>query len=125
MGTYNCRTLYVKTSAGNINFWSIWTEGPVVHTKWGKLDTNKPLTDSYEAEGKNIGKANETTPEEQAVLEAQSKYDKQLRLKYVHSITEAKQNLNIKPMRCYVFDEKRAKKIEWPVTVQPKFNGVR
>lgn len=117
--------LYVKTASGAINYWQIWTSGPLVCTRWGKLGTDKELSDSYQAEGKNIGRSNETTPDEQAELEAQSKYDKQLRLKYVTSIEEATSNVNIKPMRAYVLDEKRQKKLKWPVTVQPKYNGVR
>jgi DNA ligase-1 len=120
-------TLYVKTAAGNINYWKIWTLESGVYTEWGKVGTDKPLTDVYDAVGKNVGRKNETTPAEQAKLEAQSKYDKQLRLKYVHSIEDAKTNINVKPMRAYTLDDKRAKKMDWdkPVSVQPKFNGVR
>jgi len=115
----------VKTASGNINFWDIWTEGPNVRTRWGKLGTDKPLEDLYVAEGKNVGRKNETTPEEQAAKEAQAKFEKQLRLKYVMSVEEAESNLNLKPMRAYVWDKKRAAKVKWPVDVQPKFNGVR
>lgn len=117
--------LYVKTAAGNINYWKIWTEGASVFTEWGKVGTDKPLTDTYAAVGKNIGRSNETAPHEQAVLEAQSKFDKQVRLKYVRSIEEAEGNINIKPMRAYSLDAKREKKLEFPVNMQPKFNGVR
>ena len=116
--------LYTKTSKGKINFWEIWTKGSTVHTCWGDI-AGKPITDSYEAKGKNIGKANETSPAEQAVLEAQSKIDAKLRVKYFDSIKKAKTKLNIKPMLAYSLDAKRAEKLEWPVTVQPKLNGVR
>lgn len=118
-------TLYSKTAAGNINYWKIWTQGFVVQMEWGKVGTDKPITDYYEAEGKNTGRSNETTPEEQAEKEAQAKFDKQLRLKYFHSIKEAGHSLNIKPMRAYTLDAKREKKLEFPVDVQPKYNGVR
>lgn len=118
-------TLYVKTAAGSINYWKIWTKNGEVFTEWGQVGTDKPLTDSYVAQAKNIGRSNETSPVEQAELEAEAKFKKQLRLKYVHSIEEAESNLNIKPMRAYVWDEKRAKKVRWPVDVQPKYNGVR
>lgn len=119
------KTLYTRTASGNINYWCIWTEGAKVYTHWGAVGTDRPQTDSYVAEGKNIGRSNETSAAEQAQKEAQAKFDKQLRLKYVRSIEEAENSLNIKPMRAYVFDEKRAKKIKWPVHVQPKYNGVR
>lgn len=118
-------TLFTKTAAGAINYWQIWTEGSSVHMRWGQVGTENPLTDSYEAEGKNVGRSNETSPVEQAQKEAQAKFDKQIRLKYVHSIEEAESNINIKPMRAYVLDAKRQEKLPFPVTVQPKFNGVR
>lgn len=118
-------TLYVKTAGGAINYWQIWTEGPAVCMRWGKVGTDKPLYDQYIAKGKNVGRSNETSPEEQAVLEAQSKFDKQRRLKYVESIQEAQSGVNIKPMRCYALDDKRRSKIKFPVTLQPKFNGCR
>ncbi len=118
-------TLYVKTAAGNINYWKIWTDGCCVFMEWGKVGTDKPLHDTYDAVGKNLGRKNETTPAEQAKLEAQSKYDKQLRLKYVLSVEDAKTSINIKPMRAYTLDAKREKKLTWPVIVQPKYNGVR
>jgi DNA ligase-1 len=125
MTEHSWPTLFVKTAAGNINYWQIWTEGSTVHTRWGKVGTDKPLTDSYEAVAKNVGRSNETAPHVQARLEAQSKFDKQLRLKYVRSQEEAEANINIKPMRAYTLDEKRQKKLKFPVHVQPKFNGVR
>jgi DNA ligase-1 len=121
----NWPTLYVRTAGGAINYWHIWTEGQWVRTQWGKLGTEKPLFDEYEALGKNIGRSNETDPETQAELEAQSKFDKQLRLKYVHSVEEAKSGINIKPMRCYSLDDKRRAKMRFPVTLQPKYNGCR
>jgi DNA ligase 1 len=118
-------TLYVKTASGQINYWKIHTEGPVVATEWGKVGTSSPSTDSYTAEGKSLGRANETSPEAQAELEAQSKYDKQVRVKYLPSIEEAQSGLNIKPMRCYALDDKRRKKLTFPLYEQPKFNGCR
>ncbi len=117
--------LYVKTATGSINFWHIHTDGSSVIVKWGQLGTTSPQTDGYVAKAKNVSRKNETSPTAQAQKEAQAKFDKQIRLKYVYTIHEAEQNINIKPMRCYKLDEKRAKKIVWPVTVQPKFNGVR
>jgi DNA ligase-1 len=118
-------TLYVKTSGGSINYWKIWTHKAVVLTEWGQVGTDKPQFEEYTAVGKNIGRSNETSPEDQAESEAQSKYDKQIRLKYVTSIDAAESNLNIKPMLAYPLDAKREKKLKFPVSVQPKYNGVR
>jgi ATP-dependent DNA ligase len=117
--------LYVKTSSGQINYWQIWTEGAVVRTQWGKLGSDKPLSEKYTAAGKNIGRANETSPEIQAEIEAEAKYKKQIRLKYVDSVAKAEGNLNIKPMRAYALDDKRRLRLQYPFHMQPKFNGVR
>lgn len=121
----NFPMLYVKTASGAINFWEIRTEGRWVHTKWGKVGTDNPQTERYAAEGKNVGRSNETTPSDQAEFEAQAKYDKQVRLKYVDSVEAARGHINIKPMRAYSLDDKRLKKLKFPVAMQPKFNGVR
>jgi len=117
-------TLYVKTSSGSLNFWRVWTEGAEVKMQWGQID-GIPLDDGYTAEAKNLGRANETTPAQQAELEAQSSFDKKLRVKYRKSLKAAKTEINIKPMRAYTLDAKRMGKLKFPVYVQPKFNGVR
>ena len=118
------KKLYTKTSKGVMNFWEIWTKGGTVYTRWGAVD-GAVLEDSYVAEGKNIGKANETSPADQAVLEATSKIAAKKRVKYFDTIKAASTTMNIKPMLAAKLDEKREKKLVFPVTVQPKLNGVR
>jgi len=116
--------LYTKTASGGINYWEIRTEGAYIHSRWGTMG-GEELTDCVTAEGKNVGRSNETTATHQAQLEAQSKHDKKLRMKYFESIEDAQGKLNLKPMLAGKLDEKRAKKISFPVHVQPKLNGVR
>ena len=70
------KTLYGKDSKGELRVWSIYTEGAEVIVKHGKLG-GKVQEKRYTAETKNQGKANETTPEQQAILEAEAKYVKQ------------------------------------------------
>ena len=57
------KILYSKDSKGELRVWSIYTEGPEVVVKHGKLG-GKIQEKRYAAEGKNQGKANETTPEQ-------------------------------------------------------------
>lgn len=116
--------LYVKTAVGATNFWQVWTEDGEIVTRWGQID-GQEQTNRTPATGKNAGRANATTAAEQAVKEAEAKYQRQLRLKYVTSTEEAKTGINIKPMRAYSLDEKRAKKLVFPVTAQPKYDGCR
>lgn len=116
--------LYSKTAAGAINFWRIWTDGPSIWVRWGQID-GAEQTSSVVAVAKNVGRSNATTAEEQAILEAESKFKKQLRLKYVRLRDEAETGINIKPMRAYELDKKRIAKMVYPATMQPKFDGCR
>lgn len=59
-----------KASSGKTKIWSICTEGNEVVKEWGLEDGQMQITRDV-VKGKNIGKANETSPEEQAELEAQ------------------------------------------------------
>lgn len=116
--------LYSKTSKGKLHSWTIEVKGNVVWTEWGEVGGCEN-GDHYFAEGKNIGRSNETTPEEQANLEATSKWESKKLKKYYETADAAMNTLNIKPMRAYTLDDKREAKLKWPVDVQPKFDGVR
>lgn len=73
--------------------------------------------------GKNIGRSNETTPEQQAISEINSTFKLQKDKGY-HEIGENSVKVNVLPMLAYPLDDK-AHTIEFPLTVQPKFDGVR
>jgi len=61
-------TLYNTSSKGKTKVWSIWVEGDEVVKEWG-LEGHKTQQTRDRVQGKNIGKSNETTPEEQALFE--------------------------------------------------------
>jgi DNA ligase-1 len=81
-------TLYKRTKSGDIQFWEMSSHKgmePLSTTECqglikkvsGKLGTVKPLVhQEVVPKGKNIGKANETTPWKQAELQARSDWDK-------------------------------------------------
>jgi len=130
-------TLYKKTSTGAIQQWSISvvqessSKFPVIAIIWGQLDGRKQLTTEEVTEGKNIGKANETTPFEQAMSQMQSEWEKRLKKGYVKTIEEAQEGATdtlisggIFPMLAHVFDKQEAK-IKYPALVQPKLDGHR
>jgi len=91
--------------------------------------------------GKNIGKANETTVEEQAISQALSMWKKKKKVGYFISAYEAEHRLVILPMLAKKESDirKTAKKIgkstspkkpvkekiTFPVVVQPKLDGIR
>lgn len=117
------KTLYGKDSKGELRIWSIYTEGSEVVVKHGKLG-GKIQEKRYTAEPKNTGKANATIPDEQAILEAEAKYVKQLKSGYFVDKDEA---LNYKcpfPMKAHNYKD-HAAKIVYPCYMQPKLNGQR
>ena len=117
------RSLYGKDSKGALRVWSIYTEGPEVVVKHGKLD-GKIQEKRYIAEGKNVGKANETTPEQQAVLEAEAKYVKQLKSGYFHDKDDALGFVEFTPMKCHAFNTYSSKLI-YPCNAGVKLDGMR
>ena len=81
--------LYTLDKNGRERVWKIWVVGDTLHRQSGLVDGKKvPFERSFE--GKNIGKANETTPEEQAVLEAERQWTKQLDKRYEPKCKEGK-----------------------------------
>ena len=80
-------------------------------------------------QGKNLGKSNETTPYEQAISEAESRYRKKVDQGYQTEIPTdtSKANHNAlglpKPMLAHPID--KVKKVEFPAWFQPKLDGHR
>lgn len=115
--------LYSRTSKGAINVWSCWVEGDEVCVRWGQQD-GKQQNARFKTEAKNLGRSNATTAEEQAILEAVSKWTAQQRKKYKTSLEDAKTNTDIKPMLAQEWS-KQKHKLVWPVFGQKKFDGLR
>lgn len=69
-------TLYKRTSTGAIQTWWMEQDGNLTRVHTGQIDgkiTTSPYKPSY---GKNVGKKNETTNEQQATLEIEAEYKK-------------------------------------------------
>jgi len=121
--------LYKKASTGKIQFWEIGTEaldeGVQIQIERGQLE-GKVVSERGRlvTEGKNIGKANETTPQEQADMEVQSKWTKKKDEGYFETIEEAKTNVVVLPMLADKW-EKHQKKISFPCYLQCKYDGSR
>lgn len=122
-------TLYKKTSTGAIQMWQIWTEDNVIKTAFGQVGGKVQQTEDIIHYGKNIGRSNETTPKEQAELEAISYWDKKKKKNYVEEINRAeKSETDIKGgidvMLAHPYS-KQGHKIKWPAFAQPKLDGIR
>lgn len=118
-------TLYKKDSKGKLRVLKIWTEGADLVQASGLAD-GKLKEDRKTCKGKNIGKSNETSPEDQAVSEMKSKITEKLKTDYFKTEKEAMNCAVILPMLAHKYEDK-AKKINWKedVFTQPKFDGMR
>jgi ATP-dependent DNA ligase len=117
------KTLYKKDTKGKIRSLRISTDNGTLHQVSGLLDGAK-VHHSSVSKPKNIGRANETTSEEQARLEAKSKIKKKLDEGYFDSIKKAEEQEVILPMLAKDF-EKEKHKIVYPCFIQPKLDGMR
>jgi DNA ligase 1 len=124
-------TIYKLTSTGAVQQWTISVDGNVITTRHGQVGgTMQEATDTIR-EGKNIGRANETTPAEQAVKEAESKLTRKLKKDYVRTEEAAMAGKSselvkggITVMLAHRYD-KYPHKIVYPAYVQPKLDGHR
>lgn len=122
------KTLYSKDTSNNVRVWYMERDGDKYRTVSGLEDGQHVASDWRFAAGKNIGKINETTPEEQAHLEVESNYRKKLRMKYFEKRTDIDGFNYIKPMLAHDFTArytKKNKELIYPVISQPKLDGIR
>lgn len=126
------KTLYKTASTGSLLSWTISVDGATISESWGKVGGKQQSTSDTIREGKNIGKANETTPEQQAEKEAQGKWEKKLK---AHNYTEVQADAvagkassavegGVLPMLAHKFNE-RGEEIVFPAAIQPKLDGHR
>ena len=118
--------LYKRTNTGAVQQWTIhYTKDGRYFTTSGQIDGKMVTSNDTQCEGKNIGKKNETTPQQQAELEARSKWQKKVDAGYMESIlTIDSQTTRYNPMLAKGYDDYKDE-IEFPVFSQPKLDGLR
>jgi DNA ligase-1 len=115
-------TLFGLASNDVVKQWLITVHDGFIGTIYGTVG-GKQTVNSRPVIGKNIGKSNETTPYDQACLEAESKWKKKVDKGYRLSVEEL-HDLPILPMKLQVY-ENHKDKIIYPALAQPKLNGVK
>lgn len=116
-------TLYKIDSKGKIREWSVRTEGNKFIVSHG-LKGGKIQEKSTVCKAKNIGKSNETTPEGQAELEAQSKWNFQVQ-REDYATEPEKSGQQLRPMLAMDY-RKVPHRVDWSDTIaQPKLDGLR
>lgn len=123
------KTLFKRTSTGKIQYWKIAVDGCDIITKYGQVGGKEQVSSDTIKAGKNIGKANETTPEEQAKAEALAQWQGKIKKGYVEGEDRAEAgetNIDggVFPMLAQKFSE-QGHKIKYPCYVQPKLDGIR
>lgn len=147
---FSLPTLYNTTIGTNRSKqWSISVidngdETFTIHTEHGVTGGKQVCHDTLIVEGKNKGKKNETTPQKQAILEAERDWAKKVKQGYretqqqqqqTQTQTQQQQQTNegkktkseqlLKPMLANEFDMDKDKSLSFPVFIQPKLDGVR
>ena len=117
-------TLYKRAVNGKINEHTIEVENNCFRTISGYNDGVKTTSEWTCCAGKNIGKKNETTPEQQALAEAQAMWTKKLELGSYESIDDIDTPKFFNPMLAHKFEDHK-NKITYPVFSQPKLDGIR
>lgn len=116
-------TLYGKASTGKLKQWTIRTEGDQVITSHGSVG-GKITSKAYTAEGKNIGRSNETTPEQQAEIEALAAWTLKMKRGYYLTQEEAANHEEFTPMKCHDYKD-FSDRLIFPCYAQYKLNGLR
>lgn len=128
-------TLYKKDNNTKIQQWTISVDGTTITTTYGQLGGKLQTTQDVVKEGKNDGKVNATTAEEQALKETEAKWLKQKKKNYVESLQDASEGKadtsvvqgGIPPMlsinKSHPKDPIIDKYLKFPCIVQPKLDG--
>ena len=121
-------TLYSRDKSGKLRYWNISIveepNGVFIRRKYGQIGGKETVTETEITSGKNIGRSNETTKLEQATLEAQSIYKKQLEAGFSPNQESLSTQVTVLPMLANKWED-RAHSISEPFYVQPKLDGVR
>lgn len=120
-------TLYKRTTTGSIQTWEIEVVGSQYRTHSGKLDGKIVTSEWTQCEGKNTGKANATSDEEQALKQAQAIIQKRLEKHYFESIEDIDIKQFVKAMLAASYkDLGPVSNLPYKnIAVQPKLDGIR
>lgn len=116
-------TLYAIAKTGKVKQWVVSVEDNIIIVEHGYTDGKKQIQTTV-CKGKNKGRANETTDAQQALSEAESKWNKQYDKCYRESVDEARRVGELLPMLASDYT-KVGHRINYPCDVSVKLDGVR
>lgn len=121
-------TLYKRDTLGNVRIWYMEIEGNKYRSTSGVIDGQHVTTNWTITEGKNVGRANATTPVEQAQTEVAAEYKKRLEGEYHKDVNDIDKARFFKPMLAKKWEDFRHRadySYSGGVFVQPKLDGIR
>jgi DNA ligase-1 len=118
------QTIYKKTKTGATQEWSIEVEGNKYRTHSGQVGGVISTNEWTVCFGKNVGRANATTDDEQALAEAVAKRTKKLESGYFEDINNINEQQYFEPMLASKWEDSKDK-ITYPIFSQPKLDGIR
>ena len=116
--------LFARTNTGAIQTWTIEVSGDKYRTHYGQVDGEIQTTEWTICEGKNAGKKNETSAEEQALKEAKATWKKKKESGYFDNIKDIDNDTFTEPMLAKSYDDYKDE-LKYPVYSQPKLDGIR
>jgi DNA ligase 1 len=118
-------TLYKRAATGTPQEWTISVDGNQYWTEAGRVGGVITKSEPTICFGKNAGRANSTTDEEQALAEATSKHQKKLDLGYVDSLDKIDdESPFFKPMLAHKFLDYKDR-VSFPALASRKIDGMR
>jgi DNA ligase-1 len=117
-------TIYKKTKTGATQEWTIEVVKNKYRTHSGQVGGAITINEWTVCYGKNVGRSNETTDNEQAMLEAVAKRTKKLESGYFENIKHINKQQYFEPMLASKWEDSKDK-ITYPIFSQPKLDGIR
>ena len=116
--------LYKRDKKGKLMEWNIWHDGVSYTTSSGYVGGAITETLPTFVEQKNIGKANETSIEQQVLNEVASKIQYQIDHGYSYEIPSEEKRFEVSLADKYP-DRQEKGKLDFPYIVEPKLDGLR
>jgi ATP-dependent DNA ligase len=122
-------TLYTRDSRGSVRTWYMESKGDSYRTVSGIQNVPSSVVTSEwtVCQGKNVGRANATTPAAQALKEVESRYTKQLKTGYFEDVSKVDVAQYVEPMLAKSYEDYRGKLDFSPGVwfLNVKYNGLR
>jgi DNA ligase 1 len=124
--TKTLQTLYKIDTKGKLREWTMHIDGASFYAVKGLVEGKKTQDKATTTIAKNVGRSNETTPEGQAELQAQAKFQKKLDSGYALNELDAQKKKFYEPMLAHNFKDRQDELVgKYPHFSQPKLDGIR